>query len=73
MGSYSIGTAGGVSDIWILFVKLLLEDYPNMFDGIEVQRVGRVFADLDVVLLKPLSLYHLHQRATERRSRDTAQ
>ena len=36
-------------------MKLLLEDYPNMFDRIEVRRVGRVFVDLDVVLLKPFS------------------
>ena len=36
-GSYSIRTTGGVSDVWVLFVKLLLEDYPNMFDRIEVR------------------------------------
>ena len=52
-GPYSIGTAGGVSNIWVLFVELLLEDYPDMFDGIEVWRVGRVFVDLNVGLLKP--------------------
>ena len=38
-GPYSVGTAGGVSNIWVLFVELLLEDYPDMFDGIEVRRV----------------------------------
>ena len=35
--SYSIGTAGGVSGVWVLFVKLLPEDYPNMFGRIEVR------------------------------------
>ena len=36
LSSYSIRTARGVSDVWVLFVKLLLEDYPNMFNRIEV-------------------------------------
>ena len=54
-GSYSFGTAGGVRDAWVLFVKLLLDDYPDVFDRIEVWRVGRVFVDLNVLLLKPFS------------------
>ena len=33
--------------------ELLLEDYLDVFDGIGVWRVGRVFVDLNVVLLKP--------------------
>ena len=52
-GPYSIGTTGDVKNIWVLFVELLLEDCLDMFDGIEVWRVGRVFVDLNVVLLKP--------------------
>ena len=50
---YSVGTTGDVKNIWVLFVELSLEDYLDMFDGIEVWRVGRVFVDLNVVLLKP--------------------
>ena len=50
-GSYRIGAAGDVSDV-LLFVKLLLEDYPDI-DGIEVRRVRRMFVELNVVLLKP--------------------
>ena len=53
-GLYSIGTAGGVRDVWVLFVELLLENYPNMFDRTGVWRVGRLFVDLNVVLLGPL-------------------
>ena len=52
-GPYSIGTTGDVKNIWALFVELLLEDCLHMFDGIEVRRVGRVFVDLNAVLLKP--------------------
>ena len=54
-GSYSIRTTRDVSGIWMLFVKLLLEDYPDMFDGIELRRVGRVFIDLNVMLIKLFS------------------
>ena len=36
-------------------MKLLLEDYQDLFDGIEVRRIGRVFIDLNVALLKPCS------------------
>ena len=50
---YSVGTAGDVKNIWVLFVELLLEDYLDMLDVIEVWRVGRVFVDLNVMLLKP--------------------
>ena len=54
-GSYSVRTTRGVGDVWVLFVKLLLEDYPDMFNRIEVWRVGRVFVDLNVLLLRPFS------------------
>ena len=47
--------AGGVSDVRALFVKLLLEDYPNMFDRIKARRVGKVLVDLNVALLKSFS------------------
>ena len=50
---FSVGTARDVKNIWALFVELFLEDYLDMLDGIEVWRVGRVFVDLNVVLLKP--------------------
>lgn len=36
-------------------MKLLLEDYPNLFDRLEVLRVGRLFVGLNVLLLKPFS------------------
>ena len=36
-------------------MKLLLEDYLDMFDATEVRRVGRVFIDLNVVLFKLFS------------------
>ena len=29
---YSVGTTRGVSDVWVLFVKLLLDGCPDMFD-----------------------------------------
>ena len=35
-GSYSARATGGVSDVWVLLVKLFLEGYPDMFDKIEV-------------------------------------
>ena len=54
-GSYSAGAAGGASDVLVLFVKLLLEDYPDMFDRIVVWRAGRVLVGLNVLLLKPFS------------------
>ena len=40
-------------NIWVLLVELLLGDYQDMFHVIEFWRVGRVFIDLNVVLLKP--------------------
>ena len=36
-------------------MELLLEDYQDTLDGIEVRRVGRVFIDLNVLLLNPFS------------------
>ena len=50
-----MGTAGSVIDVWALFVKLFLEDCPDLLDRIEVRRVGRVFIDLNIVLHKPFS------------------
>ena len=29
-GPYSVGTTGGVNNIWVLFVELLLEDYSGI-------------------------------------------